>query len=126
MKQIYHPYTLWEDVKAGILKNDFTEKQTEKLTLKSKKLLCNSEKFWEIGKKVIREWRYSSEQHLSNLSRNRQAWIGQASCCYAFGVPEHITKYAWRLMTKLEQDEANYIVNGLIKLWEEKNAKIVS
>lgn len=126
MKQLYHPYHLWEDVKAGILGEDFTEKQTEKLTFKAKKLLCNPEEFYETAVKVISNWKYASQQHLSNKSRNRQAWIGQASCCYKYKVPEHITKHAWRLMTKEEQDEANYIADGVIALWEKQNAKIIS
>ena len=122
MKQIYHHYSKWEDVKNGILKNGFDEKTTEELTQMAKSLLCDSDEFYKFAKKVINEWEYASEQHLSNKSRNRQAWIGQATCCYRYGVPEYITKYAWRMMTKEEQDEANYIADGIIKLWEERNA----
>jgi len=123
MNRIYHPYNLWEDVENGILKNGFNELETEELTEKAKSLLCNSKEFYEVAKKVIENWIYSAEQNLSNTSRNRQAWIGQSSCCYKHKVPEYITKYAWRLMTKEEQDEANKIADKIIKLWEEKNAK---
>ena len=124
MKQLYHPYQLWEDTKNGIhVTEGFTEKQTERLTIKAKKLLCNPKEFYKTALNVIRNWKYASEQHLSNKSRNRQAWIGQASCCYKYKVPEHITKYAWRMMTLEEQDTANHIADVIIKKWEEKNAK---
>ena len=113
MKRIFHHFSKWEDTKNGILESNFNEKETEELTKKSKELLCNSEEFYKVALKVIKNWIYSSEQHLSNRSRNRQAWIGQASCCYKYKVPEHITKYAWRLMTKEEQDGANYIADGI-------------
>lgn len=122
MKQLFYNYILWEDVKNGILKDDYNEKETEKLTLKAKSLLCNSKEFLKIGLKLIKEWKYSSGQHLSNLSRNRQAWIGQASCCYKYKVPENITKYAWRLMTLEQQNKANRIADIIIKKWEYENA----
>jgi hypothetical protein len=123
MKRIFHPYNLWEDCNNGILETNFNEEQTELLTYKAKSLLCNPKEFYNVGLKVIMEWKYSSEQNLSNSSRNRQAWIGQASCCYKYRVPEHITKYAWRLMTFEEQKEANAVADDIIRLWEEKNAK---
>jgi hypothetical protein len=72
---------------------------------------------------MVSEWIYSAEQNLSNSSRNRQAWIGQASCCYKYGVPEHITKYAWRLMSFEQQHKANQIANKVIKIWEDVNAE---
>ena len=122
MKQIFHPYNLWEDCKNGILKKGFSEKEEERLMEKAKTLLCNPKKFYKVGLLVISNWKYSSEQNLSNKSRNRNAWIGQASCCYAYNVPEYITKYAWRMMTLEEQKEANAIAQDIILLWEEKYA----
>ena len=126
MKRIYHHFSSWEDCKSGILKTNFDEIQTEKLTIKAKQLLCSPKKFYEVALEVISKWIYSSEQHLSNKGRNRQAWIGQASCCYKYKIPEHITKYAWRMMTKEQQKEANAIADDIIKLWEERNAKELS
>jgi len=122
MKRIFHHYKKWEDCKNGILEKGFSEKETEDLTFKAKKLLCNPDEFYLIGLRIIHYWKYSCEQHLSNKSRNRQAWIGQASCCYKDKVPEYITKYAWRLMTKEEQDNANKMADKIIELWEGKNA----
>ena len=126
MNQIFHHHSKWEDVENGILDNGFSELETEKLTMKAKSLLCNSNEFYKVALSVITRWVYASEQHLSNRSRNRQAWIGQASCCYKYKVPEHMTKYAWRLMTLEEQKEANSVADEIIKLWEKKNAKKIS
>lgn len=122
MKRTYHSYDKWEDVKNGILDNGFSEIETEELTNKAKRLLCNSKMFYETALKVITEWTYASEQHLSNTSRNRQAWLGQASCCMKYKVPEHITKYAWRMMTLKQQERANRIADDVIMLWEERYA----
>ena len=126
MKQIFHPYNLWEDCNNGILEKGFKEKKEEEMTQKAKKLLCNQDKFFKVGVAMVKKWKYSSEQHLTNPQRNRQAWIGQASCCYEYGIPEHITKYAWRLMDLKEQEEANSIADKIIELWEEEYAKEIS
>jgi hypothetical protein len=122
MKRIYHPYWKWEDYHAGLydLDNYYNEQQTESMTFTAKEILCNSEFFLKTALKVVTEWRYAAEVNLSNPSRNRQAWIGQASCCYVLQTPEYITKYAWRLMTPEQQAEANRIADIAIKTWEEK------
>ena len=122
MKRIFWNYELWEDHKRGLY--DITRKYSEieemDKTAQAKSLLTNSEWFLETAMKVITEWKYSSDVNLSNKSRNRQAWIGQASCCYVFGTPEYITKYGWRLMTPTQQIEANRIADIIIKTWEMK------
>ena len=125
MKRIYHPYNLWEDEKNGMyhLDEGFTEKEEEELSLKAKSLLCDSEEFYKVALDVIDKWRYAAEQNLSNKGRNRQAWIGQASCNYKFKIPEYITKYGWRLMTIEQQNVANAIADEVIKKWEEKHGK---
>lgn len=123
MKQIYHPYHLWEDTKNGILNKNFNEIETENLTQQARELLCDEKEFYFIAWNVITKWVYASEQHLSNEHRNRQAWIGQASCCYKYKIPEHITKYAWRLMTLEQQEKANKVADKIISLWEKQNAQ---
>jgi hypothetical protein len=122
MKRIYHPYWKWEDYKNGLydLENYYDEQQTESMTYAAKEILTNSTYFLETALKVISEWHNAAEVNLSNNSRNRQAWIGQASCCYRLKIPEYITKYAWRLMTPEQQQEANRVADLAIKEWEEK------
>jgi len=127
MRRMYHPYWKWEDNKAGLYKfNGFDEKETEDMTNKAKTLLLNEKEFFRIAKKVIKKWFYSAEQNLSNRGRNRQAWIGQASCCYKYGIPEYITKYGWRLLTRKQQDEANKVADKVISIWETGYAKKIS
>lgn len=127
MKRLYHPYYLWEDDKNGMYDlteeyTNLTEKETEELSLKAKELLCNEKEFFLIAKKVITEWKYACEQNLSNRGRNRQAWIGQASCNYKFKISEYITKYGWRLMSIEEQERANKVADKIIDIWEKENA----
>jgi hypothetical protein len=119
MKQIFHPYWLWEDYKYGLYN---MEKQSEKemmhIAVKCKNLLCAKKQFELTALQVISKWKISAEVNLSNKARNRQAWIGQASCCYFLKAPEHITKLGWRLMDSTQQKEANRIADRIINIWE--------
>jgi hypothetical protein len=125
LKKIYHHYNLWEDWKAGLydLEKEYDEYALEECSNYCKELLSNPLEFYIIGKEMIDNWKYSSEVNLSNKNRNRQAWIGQATCCYKYGVPERITKIAWNMLTWIEQDEANKIADKLILYWEAEYGK---
>ena len=120
MKRLYFPYWLWEDYKAGLynLTTEYNEVETEELANMAKELLCNSEAFLMVALKVISEWKHAAKVNLSNPSRNRQAWIGQASCCYVLKIPEYITKFGWRSMTMEQQAEANRVADVAINKWE--------
>jgi len=87
---------------------------------KAYNLLSNPLKFAKVAKKVTQEWKCSSELNLTNTSRNRRAWLGQASCCFSCHVPEDLTKIAWRKLSKKQQDEANETAELIIKEWEYK------
>jgi hypothetical protein len=116
---------MWEDHKHGMYdKPKYTEtEEMEKATL-AKNLLTNSVLFENIALRVINEWKISAEVNLTNPSRNRQAWIGQSSCCYAYKIPEYVTKYGWRLMSPSQQKEANRIADKVIKVWEGKQKRL--
>lgn len=72
---------------------------------------------------VVDSWPISCEQNLSNLTQNRQAWIGHAACALAFGCPEDIVREAWGKLTEEQQRMANNVASIAIKKWENKNAE---
>jgi hypothetical protein len=121
MKRVYHPYWKWEDYQHGLyinIEDAFTEEELGFLAALVKEVLTDSEVFEFIATKVISEWKFAAEENLTNDSRNKQAWIGQASCCYVLGVPEFITKYGWHLLSPEQQAEANRVADLVIKKWE--------
>lgn len=75
---------------------------------------------WESMTFVSQNWKISAEHNLSNTNRNRQAWLGQAACCFSHGAPEYITKLAWNNLTEKEQKIANDVADDVIKDWEQK------
>lgn len=125
MKRIYHRYEKWEDWQHGLYNKtvEYDELEQEKRVKLCIDFLSNQQRFFTTALNVLNNWPISSDVNLSNVNRNRQAWIGQASCCYELGVPEFITKWAWRTMELNNQKEANQTANKIIKLWEEKHAK---
>lgn len=117
MKRIYHHYMEWEDFHNGLYKMDQIE-NVERLINQCANLLKNCNKFYSTMLKVIKEWRKATEVNLTNISRNRQAWLGQSSCCYKYKAPEYVTKLAWRTLTKNQQNKANNIADKIIYEWE--------
>ena len=116
MEQIYHHYKEWEDWKQGMFSTN--QEPDERVELAAD-LLKDPEQLLEAMRFVANEWKVSAEVNLSDTARNRQAWLGQASCCYRFGCAENTTKIAWRTLTADEQSIVNGIADKVIKEWEE-------
>ena len=67
---------------------------------------------------VIDDWKIEAEQYMSHVSSNRQAWLGQAACCYALKAPDYITKKAWWSLPKQIRDRADKNASGIIDSYE--------
>jgi len=80
-------------------------------------------KYGRFMMRVVDEWKYSCEHNLSNLTQNRQAWIGHAACAMANECPEDIVRQAWGHLTKEQQIKANAQADSAIDHWEQKNAE---
>jgi hypothetical protein len=72
---------------------------------------------------VVREWKHSAEVNMSNIGCNRQAWLGQAACCYATGAPDFVTKMAWRSLTDEQRAAANQAADNVIKEWDKEHGE---
>ena len=72
-------------------------------------------------KGVITTWVHSCEHYLTNTAMNRIAWLGQASMCYATGIP---SKYCsgFNLLTDEQQEEANLVALDALNDWLLENA----
>ena len=58
--------------------------------------------------------------YLTNKSMNRIAWLGQASLCYAKGIPAKF-RGGWNLLTEEQQNKANSIAFKYLNAWLEQN-----
>lgn len=122
MKRIYHNHNLREDWKQGLY-DSACENVDQKIEA-CKHVLSTQTIFEQLANEVIKRWPYSCEHNLTDSGRNRQAYLGQVTCCFYCGAPEYITKIAWNLLNKSTQDKANktadLVINKYIKQLENK------
>lgn len=111
-KNYFFHFSLWEDWKAGLY-NSCTDVDDEKIN-QAIILLKDSNYFMSIMLKLMKEWPFAFKQQMSNYAQNRQAWLGQAACCFEYGCSSYITILAWRKLTMDEQKKANKTADVVI------------
>lgn len=115
MRRIYHPVDKWEEVSA----NMWGEVHDRALYLEKAVAFTGDHKLYgKYMRRVVREWTYSCENALTDLSLNRKAWLGHAAVALAFGCPEDITRKAWGRLTNEQQLLANAQAARAIRWWE--------
>jgi len=119
--RIFHTYDKWECYKAGFY-NGFMDGMTKTECEEAyKDFLSDLKRFEDALNHVITEWKHSCEHYLTNASMNRIAWLGQASMCYATGIPSAF-RSGFFLMTEKQQNEANELALVYLNKWLTTNA----
>lgn len=113
LKQIYHPYWLWEDWKLGFYNSFSTEEKKQKQP-KVIEMFCNEKETEYYMRKVVKEWKYSCEQNLTNTQMNRIAWLGQGACLLHSKSPSELTMETWKYIPEENQKIANSIAEKII------------
>jgi hypothetical protein len=120
MDRIYHEFNKWEDFHEGMYKTTcFMDVQT--MIRDCAATLACPQWLEECMRFVAWHWKHAAEQNLTNKHRNRQAWMGQAACCWMHGAPEYVTKLAWATLTAEEQAAANAVADSVILDWEARH-----
>mgnify|MGYP003655240091 CR=1 FL=1 len=114
-----HPYDTWEDYLNGMYLNECKYSDNECKFL-VKNIMSNRELFISVGKEVVDNWIVASEEFLSNKSSNRKSWIGQAICCYKYGIPELVVKKNWRVLTGEVRNYANESADIVLSYYDNK------
>lgn len=117
--RVFHPYTKWEDHHFGMYQNfAFMD---EPSLIKDCELTLRCAPWLEEGMKFVsHNWKYAAEHNLTNTSRNRRAWLGQAACCFYHGAPEYLVKQAWWNLSDEQRNQANAVADEVIQDWESK------
>jgi hypothetical protein len=120
IKREFLPYWEWEEVRH----NMWGEPKDKEEDLKRAIEFTGDHKLYgKWMRMVIKDWPKSCRHNLSNITQNRQAWIGHAAVAYALGIPEDIVRLAWRHLTEQQQILANKEADKAIAAWEEKNCR---
>lgn len=89
--------------------------------IKQASTLLWSESLYDSMLRVINEWVVSSDENMTNVSQNRQAYLWQAACCIEYGLSWDMTIKARQMLSKDQQDRANQIADDIIRLYEIKH-----
>lgn len=118
--RIFHTYDKWECFKAGFYESTHPTMNHDECEAEFVRILSDSSLFDSILEKVTTEWKYSCEHYLTNKSMNRIAWLGQASVCYASGVPSRYSS-AWFTIDEEKRNEANQVAFKWLNKWLKDN-----
>jgi hypothetical protein len=114
-EQVFHPWTEWEDYRAGMWRAVPVDAHTEAAA----RILGDPDVFYGAAVDMLEAWPKAAEHNLTNREQNRRAWVGQAACCYLAGAPESATRLAWWLLLLDERDQANRVADSVIAEWEQ-------
>ena len=117
MIRVWHPYWLWEDLKAGMWRKIEAGSRAEFLE-QAIEFTGDYRRYGSYMLLVIVNWPLASEHNLTETSMNRLAWIGHAACCLAINCPEDITRQAWAHLSKEQQNLANQQAQFALNQWE--------
>lgn len=115
MRRVWHHYREWEDWQCGFYADPPAD--TSGLVAAAQALLSDPGRLKEAMRHVAFSWPCAAEHNLSDPSRNHQAWLGQAACCYAERVPESVTRQAWWLLSEDTRREANAVADLVFSEW---------
>lgn len=117
IKRIYHTWDKWECYPAGFYdKKPNGNLSKEECENEYKMLLTNEHDFKSALNGVITFWVNSCEHYLTNEKMNRIAWLGQASLCFAKGIPSSF-RSGFSLLNEEEQNNANNIALEYLNKW---------
>lgn len=104
------PWLEWEDYRAGMYRSAPLDEQRIR---ESAFLLTDPGGFREVAREMIREWPVAARQNLDHMWTGRNAWIGQAACCYAHGATSAETRAAWGTLSNPQQMAANKVARTI-------------
>lgn len=115
MTQKFYHYTSWEDFQNGMY-DEVKEGRQERVKC-AVALLTNLEKLYEQMRRVTKEWKYATEQNLTNSNINHQAFLGQTACNIYAGIKEDETREAWGHLTNEQRYKANKVADRVYAEW---------
>lgn len=106
IKQVYAPYTQWEDWQNGMFRN-VSKFEFEELKQRAFGLLADHVQLLAAMQRCVNEWPVSASVNLTDKTLNHRPWLGQAACCIARQCTEDATRAAWSMLSIEQQRDAN-------------------
>lgn len=119
--RILHTWDKWECFPAGFYETRPPEGMTKEMAELTYMAFLHSESEFENAIcRVIFEWPNSCQHYLTNERMNRLAWLGQAACCIAHGIPQLFCG-GFNMLTEDEQNAANAVALKWLNVWLKAN-----
>ena len=120
--RIVHTYDKWECFRAGFYATTKEGMTKDECETAYRDFLVDDQRFRDALDKVIVEWKHSCEHYLTNEAMNRIAWLGQASACYAMGIPS-VFRGGFHLLSEEQQAHANEVALEYLNRWLVANGR---
>lgn len=117
IKQIYTPYWEWEEWINGMWGGSDNEEQDLQTAIE---FTGNWQLYGAAMRQVVIAWPRTMLNSLTNPSINKRAFVGHCAVSYKLGIPEHITRQAWKFLTDQQRKDADAIAQKTIDEWKEK------
>ena len=114
VRRVSHPYTVWEDWKAGMYA---TPANMAAEVEAARELLANPPGLGEAMRDACAAWPIAAEHNLTNEEQNRRSWLGHAACHYTTGAVRLATCAAWGMLTDDQRDDANAVADTVLADW---------
>lgn len=121
-KRIVHTYDKWECFKAGFYATTKEGMTKDECEAAYRDFLADDDRFRAALVGVVSEWKHSCEHYLTNEAMNRIAWLGQASACYAMGMPA-VFRGGFHLLSEEQQQHANEVALEALNSWLKTNGR---
>lgn len=119
-ERIFHTWEKWECYKAGFYDTTKEGMAAEECEKEYYDFLKNEKEFRVALEYVINNWKHSCDHYLTNKAMNRIAWLGQASVCFARGIPSTF-RGGFNLLSEDQQKKANLIALEYLNKWLKNN-----
>lgn len=117
MKQIWTPYWEWEDWLNGMWGTSLTPELHLQQAIE---FTGDHVKYGQAMAAVVTAWPRTMLNSLTNPSINKRAFVGHCAVSLALGIPEYITRQAWRELTEEQRQAADAVAQKTIDEWKEK------
>jgi hypothetical protein len=117
-RRFWCAYTALEEYHAGMWRRISGEEAQLRAVAAAVALLRDRARFAQAILRVLVEWPTSCRAEFTSPG-NHLAWLGQAACCLAVGVPEDLTRRAWWKLSEEDREAANIIARKALEVWRE-------
>ena len=115
--QVWTPYIEWEDWLNGMWRKVETGERDE-LLRQAIEFTGNWERYGAAMREVILAWPRTMLNHLTNTSINQRAFVGHCAVCFKVGMPESVTREAWKHLTDEQRTKADLVAQQAIDSWK--------